>query len=247
MRFAYNNLFDDYDLIVSSETGNYPGTNIQDSRLSKVWHTTALTSQTATVDCGTGGAQPTVAALLATNFSSGGTYKLQGSSSSGFSSSTELTLTRIDADFVGAFSTGLTSKRYWRFLIKDTGSTDTYMSVGRAWMGTYLQSSQLGMEFQEEKLDSSEYEISYSGQHFGDEGEERRSYSIKIPYVDSTSKTALETFFSAVKQAYSFITVFSSTDMTKIKPLYGFKAGNYRFKHIYNYQWDCSFKLEESK
>lgn len=248
MRFVYTNYFDSYTVSASNEDGNYPASNLQDSRLSKVWRTTSLTSQTATIDSGTGNTlTPTFAALLNTNFSTGATIKIQGSSSSGFTSSTELSLSRVDADFVGSFLS-LSAKRFWRFLVKDTGSTDTYMRAGRAWLGTYIT---LGVsvekDFPEELIDSSIYSLSYSGQHYGDAGVVRKGYNLKIPYLNSTQKTALETFLVTVKKSKNFITIFNETSLGQIKPVYGFKSKDHAYKHIYNNQWECNLQIEESK
>lgn len=247
MRISYINNFDSYNPTVSSENSNYPGINVQDGRLTKVWRTTALTSATITIDSGTGGLTPTFAALLNTNLSTGATAKIQGSSSSGFGSSTELSLTRVSSGFIGSFLS-LSAKRYWRFLIKDTGSTDSYMQAGRAWLGTYINiQSGFTNEFPENHIDSSQYSVSYSGQVYGDAGIIRRGYNLKFPYLTTTGKAAIETFFSAVKKANKFITVFDSTNLTKIKPLYGFKTKDNAFKHIYGHQWECNFDIEEAK
>jgi len=245
MRISYANVFDNYTPVVSSENLNYLGTNVQDSRLSKVWRTTALTSAYISVDCGTGKYQPTIGAIFNHNLTTGATIKLQGSSSSGFSVVVEKALARINTNCAIGFST-LASRRYWRFLVKDTGSTYSYMSVGRMWIGTYINVT-IQNEIKEDHIDGSVYSLSYSRQHYGDEGEIGRGYDLQFPVLTTTGKTALDAFNTAVKKYKNFITIIDPADMTKITPVYGFKTNDISYDYIYSYQWMAKFRVEESK
>lgn len=250
MRIAYTNDWDNENLIVSSENANYPGSNVQDSRLSKVWRTTGTSALAfLTVDNSSVYTDGRFASIINTNLTTAGSVTFQASTSSGFGSYNFKQLTRLnDYWYVGFPSTFTMQKRYWRVEISDTGNPDGYIEVGRVWVGDYIDVvKSVSPTFPEYRKDTSEFDQSYGGQHYGDEGIILRNYKFNFPYFNSTNKDDIVTFIEDVKKTKKFVMILDEDDMTKVKPLYCFVNRDVQFDHIYQYQWSAKISFMEAK
>ena len=88
---------------------------------------------------------------------------------------------------IGAWSP--VSYRYWRFRFQDAANPDTYIEVGRLWLGTYLEPT-LDHEpgYTESLRDLSVIQESLNGVTTGVERPKLRRFSLSFPIVETSER-----------------------------------------------------------
>lgn len=248
MIVSYINLIDSYTPSASGENANYPSTNILDQRISRKWRTTTVSTSWYKIDTSTG-ESPAVAMVFGDNLSTGATVRIQ-SSTNDFST-THKTYDMIRISRCGWFKkfTSTSADRYWRFYFKDTACSDTYIEVGRLWLGGVSMLPGIDMSFPEGWVDLTESQMSISGQRYTDRGDLLRRYTVNIPYMTSTQKTTLDNIIDDVRMSKTFLTIIDSASSTptNVKPLYGSITSQIKYTHIFGNRWKASFELMEAK
>ena len=206
MRLLWDNQVDDTDftLTASTEAANFPATNLQDMRLSQQWRTTQITAETIVIDAGSGNTiTATAAAIAAHNLTNGATIKIQGNASDSWGGPSLDESFSWDADLMVVFFTSA-AYRFWRFSLEDAGNTESFLYVGRMFLGTYLQVDDEPMrDFNEEYLDSTRTQYAPTGQAYSDEGILLRQYTFVFAFLDQTEKDNFQTMFATIKRTKS--------------------------------------------
>lgn len=148
IRIAYN--FDTWDASTPTASSEYSSdlavANILSDHIGKVWRS-ADTVLTANIVFNLGSAvNITVFSLFNFNFTSGATLTLEGNASDSWgapSYSQTLTIpTDADGNVIKRIVFFLNETyQYWRLVIDDSASTESYLELGRALGGTYYEPS----------------------------------------------------------------------------------------------------------
>jgi hypothetical protein len=245
MRFFYNNLVDDYTLAASSEETGYPVTNIQDPQLAKVHHTTVVTSQMWIISASATVLTASTAVILGHNLTSTAWVFIQGNDTNAWGAATTSVLFSTYATIMSVAFTE-TTHRYWRFRIYNDNNPDTYLSIGRLGLGTYLDWSQgIGIDWPLEYVDTSEVQYSRTGQSFGNEGITYRIARLAFPKINDTQRKQLETMFEDVKTVKPIVWWPDESYNTYVEPMYCVFNENLTFNHMYAYNWNGATALRE--
>jgi hypothetical protein len=245
----FSNKVDDYTISSSSEDANYPDDNVQHNSLIKAWHSTSVEGEYLELDMGAGVEGTADTAILAGhNLTSGGTIILRAIASGGSwgspALSANMTLqTGIILDYISAGH----NYRYWRFYLDDSANADGYISVGRLFIGEYLQadpSSYEGFPIKHVRTDSGSFSI--SNQYYSDEGVGYRELKYAFPRTANTAKTAIETMWNTVgKHKPLFFANFDSSYWSVIDPIYCTIIEDITFTKLRGNDWEYSLTLRE--
>ena len=223
MRLLWDNEIDDDDftLTASTEAANFPATKLQDMRLSSQWRTTQITAEAIVIDAGTGNTiTATAAAIVSHNLTNGATIKIQGNATDSWGSPTLDETFTWDADLMVEFFNSA-AFRFWRFSFADAGNTESFLRVGRIFLGTYLQVDEEPMrDFSEEQLDSTRTLYSPTGQAYSDEGVLLRQYAVVFSFLSQTEKDNFQTMFADIKRAKSLILLIDENLTAELPELY---------------------------
>lgn len=247
MRILYDNKIDSYTLVATSEAPNYPASNIVNIQLSRVWRSAAVdVAQTIDIDAGAGNTiTATGVAIAAHNLTSGATVSVVASANSDYSApSTNASVTYSSGIMTKFFTSD--AKRYWRISFTDTTNPDGYIEVGRAFLGTYLQVvSTFGMEFPEEREDTSQRFISAGGQVFGDEGVISRIHSLTFPEWAAAMRLSIISMYETVKKTKPVFVLLDEGDTTNLPVMYCVFEGPPSFSHILGQRYRGALTLRE--
>lgn len=248
MYILWENKFDAYDIIANSEATGYPATNIQDVSLAKVTRSTGDASETWKIDAGAGNTiTATCAAIAGHNITSGATtIKIQGNATDAWDSPTvDEAITHDAAIMTEFFNTQ--SLRFWRFIVEDASNPDTYISIGRLFLGAYInQANVISKDYPEEFIDTSFIDHTVKGQVYGDEGIIYKLYNYLLPYLTNTQKGEIQTMFETVKKIKPVFFIADEDDLVKIPRLYATINDNLSFNHIVGYTWNTTLALREA-
>jgi len=250
MRIAWDNEFDKYTITANSEASGYPATNInQDFTLAKKSRTTGDTSENWLIDAGAGETiTATCAAIAGHNISSGATtIKIQGNAADSWGSPTvNQSITHATGMMIVFFSTQ--SLRFWRFLVEDASNPDTYIEIGRLFLGTYLDlANVIYRAFPETIISTSDIDYTLTGQLYGDKGIQQKLYNFQLPYLTNTQKENLETMFETVDIVKPVFLTIDENDLTQIEPIYAAINDDLSFNHIIGYKWNTTLAFKEAK
>jgi len=252
MRLWFDNEFDKYSITVSAggETLGYPATNLQDYQLAKVTRTTSA-NMTVTYDLDAGAAasiHASVAGILNHNISTGATaIQFILSPNSDYSGATTSVVFSHSTGIMNNYFTA-NSERYGRFLITDTANSDDYIEIGRFFITSYLQMTNVvGLDMPYQRLDSSTGKYSITGQYFGDEGENLDLYNIHLPYINNALKKNIVTAFETAKTVKGILIDIVPDSQDDIAPLYCKFNEQPNFNHMQNVNWNCDLSFKEMK
>lgn len=198
MRILYNNLIDaESSYTMTSENSAYPITNAFDSRLSKEYRST-IVSTSDRIAVMESSIAPTYIALINHNISSSATLYIEASSSSGFTGAYSTTIAWSSYTAIHNIGTS-TAKDYWRIRIEGNSTLNSYLRLGYLYLGTYLQMP--GMERNQEIgiITTAKTNISDSGQLYGDNGYSYRSFKCNFPYLTNQERSDISTMWNTVK------------------------------------------------
>ena len=247
MRFLYDNDFDSYTVTGSSAATNYPVTHTQDYQLEKTWRTATVSTSTLSIDVGSGlTITPTCGAFLEHNYSASVLAYIEGSSDNWSSVSTVATV----AYAAGAMITYAVSGtlRYWRGRIVDPNNTDDYHSLGRLFIGTYLDwTVGMGIAFPKPIKDTSTIQFTRTGQSYGNVGHNFETYGIVFPLMTDTERQSIETMYNSVHRTKPILFVPDENNTDKLAPIYG-TLDNCNISYAgFRYKWKGSLDFREVK
>ena len=202
MILAWDNKADAATVAASSQLASLPGSNVQNSHVSRVWSTAAaVTSATLTLDM-LSSVSCAVLALLGTNLTSAATVRLRGSDSD----ATGATGEKYDSGTIAAgvkarygaayLSFTAAAARYWLINLADATLTDG-IEVGRVFLGPkWTATVSQGLGWSSMQRDESRRTKSYGGQSFADEVPQVRVLQFTLDFM-----TAAEMYGNAFAMA----------------------------------------------
>ncbi len=201
----------DSTLSVNSENVNYALTNILDSRLTRTFRTVAgITTVNIVFDAGSA-INVTSICIANHNITSGATIKLQGNATDSWGSPS--------VDETVTWNAGIIKKdisqetyRYWRISIVDGSNPDTYIEIGRAWIGDLFNTAFISPVFGHTRNSMSEKSSPF-GQTYLDKRGFRSMVSVRFPWMTQAEKANLITQFEIVDIGTPFFVTFDETDM----------------------------------
>ncbi len=188
-----------------------PVSDILDSRLSRVYKTEATTT-TAEIVYNAGSAVTVTAAAIANHniTSSVTTLKIQGNATDVWTSpSVDETLTWSAGIISKTFTGG--SYQYWRIQIIDATNPDTYIKIGRAWLGESFSTPELSPSLTHSRVSASLKSRSVAGQSYQDKRYFYSTVDVSYPAVTHTEKASIITQFEIVDTGTPFFVLFNET------------------------------------
>lgn len=216
MKLLYDNKILSATLDCSSENPDYPIENLQDTVLAKVYR--SMTDDiNITID------QITTAsyfAIMNHNLSESALITLQGNNSDSWvSPSFETTLTWKEGIIISHFAE--TTYNYWRLeIIDDDTGADGYIQIGGLFIGTYLQMPGMKKNQSIKDMTTSKSKISYSGQSYGNEGYEYRSFKVNFPQLSDTQRTGIRVMWTNNKNIHPLICLIWANRQDLETPIY---------------------------
>lgn len=271
MRIISENYADSLTLTPSNVDASYPITNVQDQRLSVKFHSTT-TSVYITVNSTAVELEPLAIAILGHNLTSSATILFQLSEFSDFSTvasqimtwDDEIILKFIDESSMPAellTETGdelltETGDELWqwfnyiynRFYIDDPTNSDGYISIGRLWVGPYLDISPSSLLDFAVTLKNSDINIyGKDRQKFSLPGVVWRKFDLSFPPTEIAMIDEILDLIDRVGYHSSFIFCNFDTirDYEIVEPCYVSITGDVNFTHERRMKWKYSLQLEE--
>ena len=246
MKLAYNNIFDEITINISSENPDFPAVNLQNPHLAKYWRGTGASTETITFITST--LNPTCAFLAGTNLTNSAVVKIQGNNTDSWSTPNVDIVMELNKGVYYSYSNELTAQDYWRFEISDTGNPDGYIQAGRAWIGASIEVLGPYTSFVEKRINTSISEISNSGQVYGNINYKYKTYEMAYPYWDNTEKDNIEDFADTVNKSQPFFTQFVNDANCVLGPLYCIMTNDMEFTHLKTLDiWASKINFREVK
>jgi hypothetical protein len=220
MRIAWNNVWDDFDILAASYDGvTFPAANTQDPHLATRWRTSSPASQYITLD-NTSGEDVNFIAIAGHNLSNSATILFQANDTDSWGApSVSETLTWNVGHIIKMISK--ISYNYYRFSIDDSTNPDGYIEIGRLWIGEYLQinpSSFINFSIQNDRNDVvTETEM---GGVYGSLGNNFRVFDYSFPPSPFTLIDDLREMLDEVGTVKPVFLMNYDTDRNYIEPCY---------------------------
>lgn len=220
MRIAYDNEVDNMSLTPATEDANYPVENIQDIRLSKVYRSTDDADETIVMDAGAGNTiNPTVLLIAAHNITDAATISIQGNATDSWGSPTVDESVTHDAGVIVHTFTG-SALRYWRLYVDDDANPDTYIEIGRVFLGTYLQMPNVAPGIEFPRQSTTQRSFSLSGQIYANRGIDYLAPGFEVPVISDAERQAIDTMWLDVgNHKPVFLTVWEDS-LSTLRPIY---------------------------
>jgi len=244
MRILYNNRVDDFTLTPSTEDPNFVASELSDTRLANTWRTTAITAQTIVIDAAVAISCDSIA-IAAHNFTASATIKIQAATADSWGAPPlDETITYRSGIMVLYFTSS--SYRYWRFYFDDTTNTNSYLEVGRLFLGEYLQFDPSSIyEFPEERARDDVTQFSPGNQMYVDKGVQYKRYKYSFPATGDTMKASMDAVYTEVGKFKPFFFMNFDTTYTVIEPIYAVLENNLTWNKIQVNKWDYSLIVRE--
>lgn len=242
MKMLLVNEMDDYTITPTTENADYLAANLQDSRLSRVTRTTALSSQAWKIDAGVGNTiMADAAAILAHNITSGAaTIKIQANATDSWGSPSVDESFTHDAGVMVEFFTG-GSYRFWRFIITDASNPDGYIEIGRLFLSDHYAFEELPESgFIQRVIDTTVKDYSQSGQVYTDVGITYEIYEIPPGLIEDTTRQSLISNLANVGRHTPFVLVPDEDNLTKLDPLYCILEDDQEYAHAGGWHWSST-------
>jgi len=142
--FSYTNLADDSGATVtgSTQVTNLEDDNVLDNFVAVPWRTTGDTDENLVIDLGSA-KQVKVVGIFGHNFSSAATVHLEAHTADSWGAPAYgPTVLTVETDPLSDVLPKIVffldeTYRYWRIRVQDAANVDTYIEIGRVWLGTY--------------------------------------------------------------------------------------------------------------
>jgi hypothetical protein len=250
-RFLWNNLLDDGTLTASSEATNYPVANIQNEWPTFAWRATGDANEWVSINLGT--TSPGVKALVIKghNFSAAASVHIQADDDSGYGSIDVDVILPIVSETITQFWTTAQNYRYWRITIADAANTDTYVKIGRIFLGSYFSPTYDVSSYSMQVNDPSEVGLSVGGQLSGANRTHYKAWTYQFAYVPGSDKATFESIFAEVGFTKPYFIVENIYDSTSTR--YCRNVSPYNFDFLFydptgvGFAYDMDFSIEECR
>lgn len=218
MRIIYNtDIVDNATPSSITENPNYPVSNIQDSRLSRVYRSTDTEQEFIFINAG---GSASYCFMYSENIPEDATVTLFGNDDNDFDSNAfEQAMVKRGNWWVADFSEQ--EYDFWAIYIdfSDTGDPE-FIEVGRVIISTYVQLPDLPYGYQWDEQTNSRSSESISGQTYGDIRKEWKTFKEDFPRVSESQMANLKTIWAYVRNVKPFILLLWSARLDLEPPYY---------------------------
>lgn len=197
VRVLFNNLIDSgSSYTANNEDPNYPLSNLYDTRLSREFRNVVVSTSDYVI-MRESSIAPTYVALLNHNISSSATIYVEASSSSGFGGAFSTTIAWSSYTMLSRLVS--TAKEYWRIRVDGNSTANTHLGIGSIWLSEYIQMPGMSVDQELGDVTTARNAISDSGQLYGDNGYNYRTFKVNFPYLSSAQRYDMSTVWHTVK------------------------------------------------
>jgi hypothetical protein len=202
---AYDNLVELSTTVVTatSQAAKFPAINVKSGFRQVRWRSTGLSNQYIMFDFGE---EKDFGAVILTNhnLTSSAIVNLRGSTDGFVSSDDLLTPVQVTGDPIVMYS-GNNYYRYAALEITDTDNTNSYVSIGKIFLGTYITSRKnYDYGWSTKKIDLSQEIMSLNGVTHTNVKPKFTTIPLPFTYVDDEQKREIEVLESVVGTSYPF-------------------------------------------
>jgi hypothetical protein len=184
-------------------------------------------------------------AIMGHNLSASAVITLQGNNTDVWTApSFEETITWKSGIILHSFTEATYS--FWRLLITDSGRS--FIQIGELYIGTYLQGPNIKPDAQIDDETTSEGEVSSSGQLYGDDGYDFRSFTVNYGTVSDAMREAMRSWWAMCKNNRPYIMLLWASREDLETPVYCFtnqKAIQWKRTGNEKFPWSTSIKHME--
>lgn len=247
MIILWDNKAETAALSVISENPNYPKENLQDTRLAKRYRTLVDSSQRIVFGAAAANITATYAVVLGHNISDSATINIEGNATDSWGSPTfSQAMTKQGDVYIAEFTSAAFD--FWSIEIDDPTNPDNYIEVGFVFIGISLQMPAMAPTQEMPYNTASSNSVSNSGQLYGNEKYNFKSFKITSPHVTNALRNSIITMFDTIKNIKPFILIIWSDDLAFESPIYCFytdKSLKWKKTGATNFPFSISFKFQE--
>jgi len=249
IRFLWNNLWDDPDHTVtsSSEETGYEDVHTYHRWHTRAWRTTDDASEWIKIDFGEA---KSVQALVLHyhNLTSGATIKLQGNATDSWGSPSVDETVTYNARTIHHFLSASESYRWWRISLVDDSNPDTYLRIGRIFLGPYFEPTANFTDAHRYTLaDPSGKAYSSGGQVSSNLKSHFRKFSYEFQFIQSPEEENFEEIFDEVGQSKPYF-IAQDADSGASKTYYVENRTDWNIDHIFMDDWfSLNIDVEEMR
>lgn len=249
IRIAYDNWHDASATTVtaSSAETDFPVANMADDLHLKHWRATGDTAEWVKWDLGSA-QTPTVLILKYHNFTAGATVVLEGHASDAWGAPTYQETVTVTTGTVVFFVT-TSALQWWRLTIADAANPDTYVRIGRVFLGTYFTPTyNYLLPLEKDYVDDSNIAYSMGGQAFVDEKTQYRIFNYAFLTTSSSNFATMKTIYETVGKSLAYFIVEDSADASPYLGTYYVRnTGEWKFSKTQDELYATSITAEECR
>ena len=139
--------------------------------------------------------------------------------------------------------------RYWRLAISDPTNTDTYISLSKWYLGTYIQLPYMAKNQKIPTASTSDVAESNDLQAYGDPGVFYRYGTVNFPNIEDSDYTIMDSMFRLLDKYVPFILLIWENDLTFFPPLYSIMTSDFdwtRVEGVTGRKWSLAFNFKET-
>lgn len=197
--FSWDNLWDLAILTYNSQNPLFPASNTQQRWASQVWRSVVVAGTlTEWLAVDLGASKPDVSAFIIKNhnFSSSAVVSIQADDDPAFGSLSVDQVVPLHSDIMAFFWSTPKNFQYWRLYMVDTAPLDTYLKIGRIFLGPYFSpATNISNDFSKIYNDPSDLLSSDGGQLSSSQKTRYRNTPLKFEGISDTDEELFDEFF----------------------------------------------------
>jgi len=237
IRFLWYNLYDLATTVktASSEGADFPLTNIVNRWHTRCWRATGDAAEWIKMDLGAATGIKAFG-IKNHNFTDASVIRIQGNAADNWADPTVNVIMDYNADNMVEFWDTAQSFRWWRLSMVDAANPDTYLKIGRLFIGTYFSTIiNFSRTYLKQIVDPSTKMYSTGGQVSVNEKSQYKIFRYDFDTVDNIAPTfdkdALEEIFTYVGQAKGYF-ICQDADDKENTFYYVENMSDWEFQHI---------------
>ena len=211
IKFLYDNLWDDGTITSSSEADGFPDTNTQQRWHTRCWRATGDAAEWVKVDLAA--AQNVKTFVIKNhNFTAGATLKIQGNAADVWGApAVDVTIPITTGTIIHTWSSNQ-SYRWWRISIADGANPDTYVKIGRVYLGSFFEPADNYAYHTVGFIDPSGVKHSTGGQYSANSKTHYKTISWGFKGISEADFASFETVFDEVGLSKNYFICEDSAD-----------------------------------
>ena len=157
----------------------------------------------------------------------------------------------VVAETMTCFWTTAQNFRYWRITIADASNTDTYVKIGRVFLGSYFSPTYDVSSYAMQIADPSEIGLSVGGQLSVAARTHYKAWTYQFTFIPESDKDTFETIFAEVGFSNPYFIVENVYDSASTR--YARNTSPFNFNFLFydptgvGFAYDMDFSIEEAR